>query len=857
WLIKMCSYTVILKTAFAPKMPVSGWTLINPNEQILKVSTYEVSENNYEEVMRIVDRDRVVKDIRYRLINIAIRLQMAILKDAKIEGCTIVIQPLRNSQNGKEMVVARYDGFKINPLVKLLIKRAFSFKRKNIQTGLGLSAILYGFVGSANDALRDGNAKDFSDSLYNIADWHTEIALALSFKNNEGEDDNWLLLPSKGIFGRSYLNVLLGEYHRLARTAVEKIPDNSSFYNDMLYLHKRIFAGRDKLVKQEIRSLIQGSYYMWFLLIEWRSYSSDSSDVRIANKYEDILYDFVGAWESWLIYIEPPSKISGDIERSYPAFIAHLEFTASTAISALRFNNYEAAGWGVDMLNNWFDKFTFDEHWEAEYLWRSVLINHCHLLKDSDDPVWQHILKENEYDHLSAFSLAFKNASLDLRIVTACYMLLKPGQDQQELLVDYVKALLSGASIHKTGDIGRSHHRISDAGELLGAYIRHRDYRHYGDDSYGGWLSSILDSFGRIYEERRVPGRVYSGWGANDPRSMNKAYVEIAISLSKRKWVLPNDWEKAILSDAFRHMDRESMVSDLHDWIKIAQEERLYILFDKKDADRLISNFCDSITEIIHRIEKTQVEDVLGAEIDKDRLKKLSIASSEIFKKTDTPVFPLSLFERIEHKVEMDDKLSYKLNIQNYEKERVSLGVETNRVVHEDDFFANRVSDNVQINVLRKVLQYPLSASYKYKNIGNILSDISRLANTMACPVLFVGSQALSNALHRSSYDRDFADEYEISRMDGFDNEYICHIGRCEVYRIRFSNVDYCLLTTKELFGKVKFRQIINGQFVEVYFIPNEDNVSIGKLQFKYWMDVELVEDISCIKLELDVDEED
>ncbi|TKB11292.1 hypothetical protein [Desulforhopalus sp. IMCC35007] len=831
--------------------------LSNPNEQILNVLTLKYSNNDYQELTRIVARTWFIKDIRYRLINIAIFLQTAILNLAKIKGATLVIQPRRNSRNGNDMVVASYDGFKVNYLVKLLIQSAFSFKGQDVQTGLGLSAILNAFVGSAYDALREGNSKDFSDALDNIVNWHTEIALALSFKNDDGYTDNWLLLPASNFLGRSYLNELLGEYHRLARESVERIPDNSRFYYDMLYLHNRIFTRRDKLVKQEIRSLIQGSYNMWYLLIEWRSYSSTSGDMRIANKYEDILYDFVGAWESWLIYIEPRSKKAGGIDKSYLAYITHLEFTASTAISALRFNNYEAAGWGVDMLNNWLSNLSLDNNPNAEYLWRSVLLNYSFLLKDSESPAWHAVLKGNEYDHLAAFNLSFKNASLDLRILTACYILLKPDQDNKEMLVKYVKALLSGVSIHQTGATSRSRHSISSAGDLLGAYIRHRDYRHYGENTYGSWLSSILDSFGRIYEERRVSGRIYSGWGANDPRSMNEAYVEIAISLSERKWRLPNEWEEAILSDAFRHIDREKMISDIRNWIQIAQCEQSYILIDEEAKVGLVSNFCDSLNEIIKRVEKAQVEEITGSDIDQNRLNFFSIASSGIFKNTGTPVFPLSLFEHIEHKVEMDDSLSYELNIADYAKERVALGVETNRPNNEEEGIADCVSANVQVNVLRKLLQYPLSASYRYKSIDYILSDVRRLVNSIACPVLFVGSQALSNTLHRSSYDRDIADKHEISRLDGFGNEYICHVGRCEVYILPFNGVDYCLLTSKELFAKVWFRKITDDQFIETDFLPKEDNENIGNLHFKYWMDIELLEKIPCVKLELDFDEEE
>jgi len=829
--------------------------LSNPNEIYLKVMTYKYSDKDYNNVIRVVARDSEIKNIHYWLINIAIFIQITILKLSKNKGATLVIQPLRSNQNGNDFVISKYDGFDINPLVKVLIKSAFSFSSMGYSTGTGISAILNGFLGSATDALREGNAKDFSDAVETITEWHTEIALALSFTNDKGNKDNWLLLPASSFFGRSYLDELLGEYHRLARESVERIPVNSRFYNEMLYLHKRIFARRDELVNHEIRSLIQGSYYMWYLLIEWRSYSSDSGDMRIANKYEDILYDFVGAWESWLMYIEPRSKRVGDINRSYPAFITHLEFTASTVISALRFNNYEAAGWGVDMLNNWLGNLSSDEFCDEEYSWQSVLLNHKLLLKDSDDPLWHVILKGEEYDYLAAFGLSFKNTSFDLRIITACYILLKPGQDQLDLLVNYVRALLSGNGIHKTGASGHSQHNISNAGDLLGVYIRHRDYRHYEDGSYGAWLSSILDSFGRINEERRVSGRIYSGWGANDPRSMNQAYVEIAISLSKSKWGLGNDWNEAILSDAYRHRDRELMVSDLRDWIKIAKEDRSYILFTDEDKDSLISNFCESVESVINKIVEAQVDVIAESEIDRNRLRDLGIQSSVIFRKTDAPVFPLNLFDSIKHVEEMDDQYSCKINISGYEKALVAVGVETNRAINEYEYLADSVSSNVKRNVLLKLIDYTISEAQIYQSIDNMLSDISEKVESLACPVLFVGNQSLKSLLQRSRYDRDIADSYSISRSDGFGGSYICHIGRCEVYDMYFRDIDYCLLTTKELFDGINFQQIDDNQFVEADFIPDSGNANIGQLKLTYSMDVQLLKDIPCIKLALDIEE--
>lgn len=55
----------------------------------------------------------------------------------------------------------------------------------------------------------------------------------------------------------------------------------------------------------------------------------------------------------------------------------------------------------------------------------------------------------------------------------------------------------------------------------------------------------------------------------------------------------------------------------------------------------------------------------------------------------------------------------------------------------------------------------------------------------------------------------------------------------------------------------MSFRRINDDQYVEVNFVSNEDNNTIGNLQFKYWMKVDLAGDVDCIKLDLDVKEED
>ncbi len=819
------------------------------NAIFLEVRDFLYFDDETDEIIVLSGQGKVLKNVRFWLINFAIKIQTLILKRKGIKGCKLQIRPLR--RDGEILSIAKFEGFEINSFVKLLIKLSFNFGEDKFKYSIGLSAVLNGFTGSASDALRAGDSREFSDSTRNLILWHTKLAEALSFVNDTGEMDSWLQLPNSSFWSRSYLDELLGEYFRLAKEAVERIPETSSFYKDLLYLHKKIYTNQSTTTEKEMRALIQGSYYMWYLLVEWRSYNSGAADLRVANKYEDIIYDFVGAWESWLTYIRSKPKKSGIVTKEISALLTHLEFTATTAISALRFNNFEAAGWGVDMLVNWLENFSSDDFWDIEYQWRSMLVNPNCLSAEINENVWTPILRGNSYNHASAVTVAFKNAHFDLRLITACYMLLKPEKNSRDILIRYVKALLSGTRIHSSGTIDQALPEIGSAGDLVGCYIRQRDYRRKNTTAYEGWLSSILNSFGRIYEERRVSGRIYSGWGADSLQSMSRAYIEIGISMSEKKWSLPSAWEEAILSDAFNNTERHSIVADLREWIKIAQESHDYILVEPTQLDLFKENFISSVECVIEKILHAQNDMVAKAALDMDVLADLGANSSLAFIGAARSKYPIVLFSSLNDSAALRDDSRRQINVLDYAKEGLVQGIFPRHSNSEGEWLSNYVSNNFKLNILKELLKYTPSDCYRYKDESNLLKNVISLSEALACPILFVGNQALSGLLHRSSYERELAEKYNIHRQDGFGKDYICHVGSCKVYALRFTNIDYCLLTSEELFDVLHLSQIGNGQFVKVDFELNEGSETIGKLMLQYWMKVDFLENYKCFKLEL------
>lgn len=858
--------------------------LANPDEAVLKVSTYKFSDDKYDEIVLRSEEQTHVTNVYFAIINAVIRYHFYRLKTLNWFNKTtfgkwlvskrgfkwlrvdlsaepeVVVQPIWKREKQTGLVLVRYTGFKMGWLSRLFIKASFKVKYVEEGSDKSLTSMMLGFVGTANDAIREKNIGDFKYSLDNIVKWHVEIASALSFLNDNKEDDNWLLLPTSNFFSRSYLDEILSEYYRISKAAVELIPENIAFFDEVIYLHKRLFTRRDKLVKREGFSLIQGSYFTWSLLMEWRSYSSTSPDMRVVNKYEDVLFDFVGSWESWLDYIEPRSKRLNDLPSSLPLFLTHLEFTAHTSISALRYNNVEAAGWGVDMLNNWIEKLAVREHGHGleEYRWHSELVTHDMLLKSSDEQLWQTVLNGNEFNLRSAFNIALKNAAFDLRVITACYILLKPNSNNDDQIKQYVSALLSCAAIHPTGSIGGRTKSVTKASDIIGAYIRHRDYANYGEGTYGSWLSQVLGSFGRVNEKRRVSGRIYSGWGRDDPQSMNSAYVEIAISFSTNEWQLERKWFDIVFSDAFRHMDQESFIRDLTEWLKIADEIENTQLISPAELANNIDNFKTSIQKVIDRINQHQNEVVAKAEVDQELLTQFGIICSERLNDiNNTPDFPINLFETVSKNGEVTDQNLCKVNIQQYLKERVAVNVDSNRAINEEDWLKDAINNNVETNILRALLHYKTSEAREYTSADNNINDLIELSKTIQDPLLFVGDNELSRTLFEAKYRQELADRYGISFIDGYGNNYLCHIGDIVVYNIHFSDVDYSLLTTQELFEAIEFTKVAENQFVRVKFEASEENENIGVLSLSYWMDVSLKEDQPCIKTELKIKEEE
>lgn len=852
--------------------------LNNINKGVLLVENHHFSDEDMQNIEIKFRHPHSVKDVNFRLLNVLISIQTLKLKllnwlfelavskwlftkgwsffgKKKSSKPVIVINPYWQSKS-KKLSLIKYSNIKFSSLTIWLFKKCFkTISEEDELDAESLVFIVQGIIGEAQDAIRDKDISAFKSAMRDISYCHCQIASAIGFINDNKEEDNWLLLPNSGWFSRSYLDELLSEYYLLSKAATELIPENSEFYVQAIYLHKRIFSLRDQKIVKEGVSLIQGSYFMWSLLMEWRSYSSHSSDLRIANKYEDVLYDFVGSWEGWLDYIELRSKRSVESIENWPYFLSHLEYTAHLPITALRYGNIQAAGWGVDMLNNWFRKFSFELYRHEEYSWHSQIITHSTLKIEPESELWTEITNNEGYKADVAFELAVANTSFDIRILTACYILLKPNFSDNGKIKEYVFALLNGTPIHPTGGIENTVKACNSPSDILGAYIRQRNHGLYDESGYGAWLAKILDSFGRVNESKKVSGRIYSGWGVNDPRSINRAFVEIAISLSTSKWQLSSRWIDLIFSKVFRHLDRDAIKSDLNEWLKVAHEIETSILISDSDFANRKSNFNDSINDVVIQLENRLSQEIINAKIDEELLKQFGFSCSVSINNLHvSPSFPVKLFHTISSSLTQNEGKFYSINVSQYPKERVALGLETTRAINEAEWLREAIDSDINTRIMRYLVNYQNVNPIEFDTNNKIIKALINYSKQIEKPILFIGDHQLGAEIRKSRYNPDVRDDFNVEYFDGYGPAYICHLDGIETYRLKFSDTKFALLTSKNLFENINFFRTEDNRFVEVSFESYDDKPTLGELRMGYKMDVSLAPDQpyfkACVKRE-------
>ncbi|PNI01789.1 hypothetical protein C1N32_19930 [Vibrio diazotrophicus] len=817
----------------------------------IKSSISFYSNKGCKEIVRGNLEGKYIVDVNYTLINLALHIQSLLLKNNKDKSeLSLNLSPVKINGGFR---LARYQGFEINPFVRFVLKHSFMFSNRRTNKNLKLSTIVDTFVGAAHDSIKSENSKEFSENLDVLANAHSEIASVLSFTNDNNELDNWMVLPSNSFLGRNYLDEFSSEYYQLARLAVEKLNNSSSFFHDMLYLYKKIYVRRDSLVRQEINSLLQGAGFCWFLLIDWRKHNRQIDNMRAEATYNRMLLDFVGYWEGWQHQIHPSKVVISDYDENLFASSCHLKETINMISVSLSAGNIEELEWSVDILCRWRQSFDIDDFSYRSQSWHSSALNHYYLKKPLDSPQWHIALNGSEFNQSDANIVCFSNLNKDLRLIAICELIRASNEENSSKIKKLVNSLMKGRGV-KSQEPSNVPEPIGNASDIIGAYIRQLDWGKYSDNAYGNWLGECRRLFNDSDDEKRVSGRVYTSRGRSNAQSQSEFFVQIAIYISRKEWTLTPELRSTIFSELFSYTNRESILYELNSWISIAEnyantlnaEEdskvipHMSILDSSEDTKNLIETFIRSMNQAISEIKEFQKESLRHSKIDLAVVEEFAQEASRYFLDKDKKDFyPLSLF-KIELCDYLESDFQRNYTFKSVDKYNFTTEIRSSNEKSNKEYYARFLPDRIKLDIFRSIFDfnylYHLQCYSDMKAIELIVEYIPSIEN----PILFVSSSSVLNLLNRAKYQKELLMDFDISYRSEKERNYICTLEGCDIYRAHYTDVKDCFLLSRGVLDTIAVQKTNENGVVGVeYNLENKDHL-LGSIKYTYSMDVRL-----------------
>jgi hypothetical protein len=830
------------------------------------VGTFVFSGDNHEDCRVTFNVDKCLRNIYFRPLAIAIWCW----RKRAIGSCSdktpnLILPVSGKDRSYKSWALAFSTGCPLWWLEKLLIRRSYVFGSSPSMELTTLQPVIQALAGDIDDALAGSKARLFKLAIREIEKWHADILAAGAFIKDNKEIDNWLLLGGV-LSGTPLQDEFSREYYLIGQSVLQILPQSNRYFESFCYLHLRIYLhNREKLALGIIQDLMQGHSYTWASMMSWHSnLGVVAIDPASSRQFESAIRIFVGSWERWTGNFSLKFERWTQSKNVAALYVSHLEKTARLLISAIRHNEFDAAEWAADMLVHWYGS-SFPGREPSQYGWRQDLLVHPLLGVDTSGAIWMQILNGKELDRTDAVRIALRNAWFDIRIATAAYLLSRKQNEFSKRVKKVAIALIGGKRLRPSGDNSKIRHRVANGGSLLQAYLRQRWFWLSEAGGYAKWIDHVVESYGSFEKERHVTGRVYTGWGSQDVRSLRESYMAIAIGYSSGEWAITSHFLEALLDPSVSHHMREQCVAELRAWatpsdkvVKTAEE----VFGDEYTSDFLL-NYITSVSRLADTIEEKNIQEVVNAPIDEDLLTGIGKSISDVAFSQDQSCVPLSLFSNIQYVDQLDDVYLHSLEITGYQRAQFARGVKTVSAGEETHWLAEYVASDITTTLFWRFYKEYKFVEDCFDDIGSLLDRALVDANTLLVdggePIFLVGPRSIQEMLDSVFYDAREMEggfRYSVRKDDGYPESYICHLDNLEVHQTPFNDDPNCVLLTKDCFESINFKIVEEGQYVEATFVVDGQDPARGSLVLSYWMK-EVFGGVTAYKYLLSVQEDE
>ncbi|MDD3500416.1 hypothetical protein [Sulfurovum sp.] len=821
----------------------------------MEIEFFSFRNSSQDSVNAIFKKEKYLNEINFTFLSWMIKSIVLRTNCCLIKQNIHLILPITGSgYPNKYYTLAELKSLKFTLLEKLLIKSAYKFSDKNLFEDDDVKNIVNSFFNNIDNAMKQDSQRVFEDSVDNLQAFMQTIFSTTSFINDHKEIDNWLLLSDNSFFSNRLLNELLSEFYALNNTIINKSIQSNIYFRKFCYFYQYAYQEKDLPMHSSIKeSLMNAHYYLWYQLV-------NNPHIKSQPFFDDLCMEYIGGWESWSN--RKPRDINDwdTLARTTIDLYNHMVLSTKMVVAPLKTANNNASLWAINILNNWYENFFSLNNTAYHSSWKTKLISTSLLCAKCNNQDVIKYLTNNEIitDFEDLCNIALENTWKQAKIITAAY-LLNGVTELSSSTLQLIFGLINGHKITPYKQIPQKFNTQYTPTDLLETYILN-SYS-FTNLTHNNLASTLIDGFHSIYEEKRITGRVYSGFGRTNISNIKGSLISIIIAVSNRKFELSDDIYDFIFSEIFTVDSRDALIRDINALNEI-NEDALAVaknLTGNDEINDLLKIYKKSIESIIKKIEDRNNREILSKPISPSRMEVLkSYCSKSAFSKKPKKV-PMNLFSEIIYDEQLNQKYFMHINLSNVEKRNLIEDYDQHSV-NEDSFYANLVKNEVEIKIYRDMFSYIetnqlITSTESYDDEMNLL--VSMLQDSNIDNVIFIGSQNVLSLLYRIRWDKTIDIPFNIIFDKTDEDDYICTINNIPVYSLRKLKIDYCLLIKKSFFKSLTFKKYDEGIFVDTSYTENTDDLTKGILRITYGIKVSLDENVKIKKYIFLSDEED
>lgn len=816
-------------------------------ESTSHINLKEFTTKEYENELRIrCSQPKHIKNIWYRLIQLA--LYLINLRAKKEESkINLVVSINSNEWRSSEHLIAKSDSAVFTRFVRFLFTKAVRLSSSDKQVTLTIEQVTQTILSDLENALKENNYFEFENTQNRLASIQNELQVSLNFLNDNNEQDNWLLLPESSWTARTPINAFIEITREISSNVTRRIQADSSYFESWCYFYPRLYKTDDKATPLRVsRAYIDGHFFIWSDLMTWLAGQDVKSPV-IESVSDRAIKHFVGSWESWNYLLRKEFKTIQS--QNFQCTLHHLKRTACMIVESLNNKNIEAAEWATDMLAYWYENFSNGQTRNYYPGGLQELITTDQANHDDND--WLSVtLRNTNADNLeSLIGSALVNVWIDIRVATAAYIVTGSNESVGHAKT-CVDSLLDCKRLKPTGTIDLVHSQVSKPRELLTSFLR---INQFGKDSasYKEFIGGHIENMRRIEEPAWVSGRIYSRKSSGGEL---KTLVQVfGIGQSTQPFSLGNSVQTLLGTPEFPQRYKNSIISSLeqlktHDK-RVASLTCSYFGIDQNTFEERAAIFDQSIDNAISSLQADIDDRIIKAVIDEQRLEEIGKLASTTSFIQEKPPLPVNLFKEPIYLPEFQGELS-KINIIDYRKSDVALGIEVNRSVNEAEFFDSIIRKQISTAVFRQLIQKADWKTNHHENDVNMLRkvvlDSKHIIENQQRPILFVGPWRIFEMLDSARWGQANSRKtipFDLFFESGQPPEYICHVEEIAVFRMPNGDADFCLLLSEGSFHKISFKQFEPDRFVKATFEPSKNDPLKGTLSLEFGVNAEIVGD--------------